>query len=479
MRRRATPRYELVGWLVAVAAVLVVYAAFTKQLPFASKYEIQAVVTSSNELRKGNPVRIAGVDVGNVTGISKGPGDTTMLELQISGEGRPVHRDARLTIRPRLFLEGGFTVALEPGSPSAPELEDGGVIPLSQTARPVQFDEILATFDTPTREDLKSTLAELRTGTEGGAAASLRQTALEAAPALRDLAVVAEAGRGERPRDLSRLVAGASRVTGALADREGELAPLVENLNRTAGALADHDTELAASVRELDPTLAAVPGALAAFERTLGPLRRFQAATRPSLPLVTPTLTRLRTFGRQLDAVAGSPAKPSEFPRLLVRLRPALRDIPKLSLLVRGLYPVVGPVVPCVRDNLAPTLNTKLDDGALSSGRPVWQDFLHGLVGLASSGQSFDANGLWMRYLFAADSASVPAPDPTGARPVWRGPGVAPPPYRPDAPCSDQAPPNLAARTGGPGAAARGAATDRPPGLADIRRVLRTAEGKR
>ena len=479
MRRGKTPRYELLGWLVVVVALLFVYGAFTKRLPFDSKYEVQAVVASSNELRKGSPVRIAGVDVGKLAKISEGPGDTTVLKLEIADEGRPVHSDARLSIRPRLFLEGGFTIALEPGSPSAPELEDGGTIPLSQTARPVQFDEILATFDTPTRENLKTTLAEFKTGTEGGAAASLRQATLEAAPALRDLAVVAEAGRGEQPRDLSRLVAGASRVTGALADREGQLAPLVENLNRTAGALGDHDAELAASVRELDPTLAAVPGALAAFERALPPLRRFQAATLPSLPLVTPTLTRLRTFGRQLDAVAGSPAKPSEFPRLLVRLRPALRDIPKLSLLVRGLYPVVGPVVPCVRDNLAPVLNSKLDDGALSSGRPVWQDFLHGLVGLTSSSQSFDANGLWMRYLFAADSASIPAPDPTGARPVWRGPGVAPPPYRPDAPCSDQAKPNLAAPAGGPGAAARSATPDRPPGLADIRRVLRQRSGKR
>ena len=474
MRRRETPRYELLGWLVAVAALLFTYGAFTKRLPFASEYEIQAVVASSNELRKGSPVRIAGVDVGKVTGISKGPGDTTVLKLEIAGEGRPVHKDARLRIRPRLFLEGGFTIALEPGSPSAPELEDGGVIPLTQTARPVQFDEILATFDAPTREGLKATLAELRTGTEGRAAASLRQTTLGLAPALRDLAVVAEAARGEQPRDLSGLVAGASRVTGALADREGELAPLVENLERAAGALADRDAELAATVRELDPTLAALPGALASFERTLGPLRRFQGATLPSLPLVTPTLTRLRRFGRRLDALAGSPAQPSELPRLLVRLRPALRDIPKLSLLVRGLYPVVGPVVPCVRDNLAPVLASKLDDGALSTGRPVWQDFLHGLVGLTSSGQSFDANGLWMRYLFAADSASVPAPVPTGARPVWRGPGVAPPPYRPDAPCSDQAAPNLAARAGGPGAAARRAATDKPPGLTDIRRVLRS-----
>ena len=453
--RQAGPNFVLIGCLTMLVAAVFTYAAFTKQIPFLAKYDVEAVVSSSNQLRAGAPVRVAGVEVGKVTGISPGPGHTTVLKLEIRDEGRPVHEDARLRIVPRLFLEGGFTVQLSPGTPRSPELEDGGTIPLPQTARPVQFDEILSTFDVPTRQALKSTFQELSTGFGGGSAASLRQTTRHIAPTLRDLAIVAEASRGQQLHDLSDFVRGASRVTGALADRETRLGPLVDDLNRTAGALASEDRALAASVRELDPTLAAAPGALAALERTLPPLDRFEAAIRPAVPLIPPTIDRLDAFGRELGTLSRSPAKPSELPRLLVRIRPTLRDIPRLSLLVRGLYPLAGPIVPCLRDNLVPVLNSKLDDGALSTNRPVWQDFLHGLVGLSGSSQNFDANGLSMRYLFSSDSGSVPAPAPIGSRPVWRGNGVAPPPVRKDVPCEDQQPPNLVPRSGGPGPAAR------------------------
>jgi phospholipid/cholesterol/gamma-HCH transport system substrate-binding protein len=474
-RGRSRPNFVLIGWLTVLAAAVFTYAAFTKQIPFLAKYDIEAVVSSSNQLRAGAPVRVAGVEVGKVSAISRGPGNTTVLKLEIRDEGRPVHEDARLRIVPRLFLEGGFTVQLSPGTPRSPELEDGGTIPLPQTARPVQFDEILSTFDVPTRQALKTTFKELATGFGGGSAASLRQTTRHIAPTLRDLSFVAEASRGTELHDLSDFVRGASRVTGALADRETRLGPLVDDLNRTAGALASQDQALAASVRELDPTLAATPGALAALERTLPPLDRFEAAIRPAVPLIPPTIDRLDAFGRELATLSRSPAKPSELPRLLVRIRPTLRDIPRLSLLVRGLYPLAGPIVPCLRDNLVPVLNSELDDGGLSTNRPVWQDFLHGLVGLSGTSQNFDANGLSMRYLFSSDSGSVPTPAPTGSRPVWRGNGVDPPPVRKDVPCEDQQPPNLVARAGGPGPAAR---NGRRQGL-ELQRMIRRFQRER
>ena len=470
------PNYVLVGWLVVLAAAVFTYAAFTKRIPFKPKYEVEAVVSSSNQLRAGAPVRVAGVEVGKVSGISAGPGHTTVLKLDIRKEGRPIHEDAHLRIVPRLFLEGGFTVQLSPGSPSSPELADGGTIPLPQTSRPVQFDEILSTFDVPTRQALKSTFKELATGFGGHSASSLRQTTRNIAPTLRDLSIVAEASRGHELHDLSGFMRGASRVSGALADRETRLGPLVDDLNRTAGALASQDEALAASVRELDPTLAATPGALAALERTLPPLDRFEAAIRPAVPLIPPTIDQLEAFGRELGKLSRSPAKPSELPRLLVRIRPTLRDIPRLSLLVRGLYPLAGPIVPCLRDNLVPVLNSELDDGPLSTNRPVWQDFLHGLVGLGGTSQNFDANGLSMRYLFSSDSGSIPTPTPIGSRPVWRGNGVEPPPVRKDVPCEDQQRPNLVARSGGPGPAAR---SGRAHSLDQLKRMVRRYQRER
>ncbi len=65
----------------------------------------------------GSPVRIAGVDVGKVVDIDEGPGNTTVVTMELNDSGRPVHRDATARIRPRVFLEGGFLVELQPGQP--------------------------------------------------------------------------------------------------------------------------------------------------------------------------------------------------------------------------------------------------------------------------------------------------------------------------------------------------------------------------
>ncbi|MBJ7347458.1 MAG: hypothetical protein JHC87_02675, partial [Thermoleophilaceae bacterium] len=58
------------------------------------------------------------------------------------------------------FLEGNFFVDLEPGSPSSPVLESGDSLPASQTAGPVQFDQLLTSFNYDTRRGLQIGLKE-------------------------------------------------------------------------------------------------------------------------------------------------------------------------------------------------------------------------------------------------------------------------------------------------------------------------------
>jgi hypothetical protein len=109
------------------------------------------------------------------------------------------------------------------------------------------------------------------------------------------------------------------------------------------------------------------------------------------------------------------------------------------------LLALVRPVTDCVRDRAVPVLQARLDDGSLSTGRPVWQDFVHGLVGIASAGQSFDRNGFYLRLSVGSGTNNpivVGPPRGVRTRPRWLGPGVQPP-YEPDAPCRAQAPPDL------------------------------------
>ena len=124
MRRakRLKPKNNAGVALLALAIILpLVYLGFTKSIPFKPQYEIKAAFESSNNLKKGSPVRIAGVEVGKVTKvepIEEGDG-AARVTMEIQDKGLPIHEDAELKIRPRIFLEGNFFVDMEPGSPSA------------------------------------------------------------------------------------------------------------------------------------------------------------------------------------------------------------------------------------------------------------------------------------------------------------------------------------------------------------------------
>ena len=236
------------------------------------------------------------------------------------------------------------------------------------------------------------------------------------------------------------------------------MADTVTSLNRAAAALAANDSALSASVRELDRVLIATPPALTALDRALPPTERFTRTIRPALRIAPPVLDRTAGLLGQLDALASSPDSPADFVRVIVRFKTTLPEIPRLALLARGLFPFVGPIVTCLSDHLMPVFNTKLDDGALSTGRPVWQDLLHAFVGFAGGSQNFDANGPWSRYLGSTGNNTLSTGDVPGVgklfggtqngldgvRPVWNGVSGYPP-FRPDQSCEKQAMPDLRA----------------------------------
>ena len=94
-------------------------------MPFTSYgYELNATFANSANIAKNSPVRIAGVEVGKVISTER-DGDATTVTFTVDDNGRPIHNDAFAMVRPRIFLEGNFFVDLDPGSPSAPDLDSG------------------------------------------------------------------------------------------------------------------------------------------------------------------------------------------------------------------------------------------------------------------------------------------------------------------------------------------------------------------
>ena len=209
-------------------------------------------------------MRIAGVDVGRVISTER-DGDATTVTFTVEGKGRPIHDDAFAAIRPRIFLEGNFFIELDPGSPSAPELDSGDTIPVSRTSTAVQLDEVLTALQSPVRADLSRLLESY------GTALTHKPTAAEDATQLPEVqgktgaealngafkyggdagrysAQVTNALLGTQPHDLSRLVAGAGRTFGAFASREADLQGLIDNFNVFTGALAAQSTNLSTTV---------------------------------------------------------------------------------------------------------------------------------------------------------------------------------------------------------------------------------------
>jgi phospholipid/cholesterol/gamma-HCH transport system substrate-binding protein len=459
MRRHQGRDPRALGLAGAIVIAALVYLTFAQRLPFTHRFQVTAIVKSSNGLRKNSPVRIAGVDVGKVDSMTRGPGHTTAVTFELSSRGRPIKSDATLKIRPRLFLEGGFYIDLKPGSPSASELHDGGTIPLPQTAIPVQFNQVLNTLDRPTRASLRSLLARGASSLSHGAARSLGASARPGVPALRDTAIVEEASLGTQPHDVSRLIGALSRITGALASGDAQLGQAITAFDRTTSAFAAESAPLARTVAEVDGLLARAPRALRATDAALPPTTQLAAASRPALRASPPVLRETASLLTQLQGLVSH----RELPTLTRRLGPTARRLPALTSRLITLFGLVAPVSQCLDSHVLPVFDEVAPDGALSSHEPIWHDLLHSSVGLASAAGEFDNNGPWIRYIYnlGKDTLSiqdtggnggklVAAVSPTTLRqrptPL---PLNAKPPLRPDAKCIDQPPVNLASRASG------------------------------
>ena len=133
---------------------------FTKDIPFTKPYELKAVFENAPPIHKGQAVRIAGVDVGKVSTVEPVGGDSpaVVVTMKLKDKALPIHKDAPIKVRPRIFFEGNLFFDIRPGTPEARRLDDGGTIPVSQTSAPVQLDQVLGTLKTDTRKDLQKLL---------------------------------------------------------------------------------------------------------------------------------------------------------------------------------------------------------------------------------------------------------------------------------------------------------------------------------
>jgi phospholipid/cholesterol/gamma-HCH transport system substrate-binding protein len=443
------------GVLTLALIAIAVYLGFTKSIPFRHHDTVQAVFPSANGIARNAPVRIAGVEVGKVTRIEHAAhgAQAAVVTMRIQRRGLPIHRDATMKIRPRIFLEGNFFVDVQPGSASAPRLHDGERIPINQTSAPVQLDQILAVLQAPTRRDLQGVLRELSSGLDGAGAAGLNRSIPYWAPAYRDSSIVSDALQGETDHDLSHFIAHEGTTAAVLDRHAGELKALITDFDTTAGTLAAHDEQLSAAVAELPRTLRAAEPALRTLNAAFPPVRRLIRDARPAVRSSGPTLDAAVPFVREVRGLVSEP----ELRGLSRDLRPVVPSLTALEQRSVPLYRQVRAASSCQNQVIVPWSHDRIEDKAFPSRGPVYQEATKPLPGLAGESRSGDANGQWFRVMVAAPKFAYPF----GAdRFFFTGEqiqGVNPPvpqnhkrsPLRPDVPCETQQPPDLRTIPGG------------------------------
>jgi virulence factor Mce-like protein len=472
--KRHRPRISnlAAGIVAAVVVAAAVYLAFGGPTPFAgSPFVLKALFTSETQLHIPSPVRIAGVDVGEVTSVRPvgHNSQAAVVTMNINTNGLPIHANATAAIRTRIFLEGNFYVDLQPGSPGAPILASGQTLPAANTSGPVQLDRVLAALTSHTRANLQTFVqgfgASLNErpsaaqdaaqnqdpsvrGLTGGQA--LNESLKYSAGAFRASAIVNQALLGIQPHDLSNAVVGNEQVFRALASRQTQLASLVTTFDATMSALASRQQDLSATIGALPPLLRTTNTALTSLNASFGPTRAFARTILPGVEQLDPTIQQALPWLAQATALVA----PAELGGLVKDLTPAVQQTASTIRSTTTLLSASDALARCISHNLVPTGNEVIQDPPLPSTTPVYQELLQSAVGIAGAGQNFDGNGRYLRSTPAGGSIPVQTGNlgsqgplhgnavlaPLGTRPAW--PGQAPP-VNGSRPCSQNAAPDL------------------------------------
>ena len=459
------------GVLVLIVGLLLTYFAFAKELPWSSPgYTATATFRDASTLRPSSPVRIAGVNVGEVTGV-EAEGDEAEVTFTVDPEGLPLHEDARITIRPRLFLGGNYFLDLRPGSPSSPDLPDGGSIPATQTATAVQLDEVLMALQRGDRRNLGDALEGFGSALDDpptpamdvgmdpevqglSGAEAINQSFDYGGRAGKSSSQVAQALLGEQAGDLRGMIKASASVFAQLASRESELSDLVTNLAITTGAFAAESQSLEDTLAELAPTVEQAQRDLPVINAAFPPLRAFAREVTPSVEELPATIRAGMPWLRQ----TGHLVQKSELGGIVDDLHAATPTLSQGTANLNGLLLQLGRFSRCQSQVLIPTGDTVIADPNFGTGQPNFHEFLYGTAAQAGQGATFDGNGQFLRiqpgggpYEVAAEipDGLPPLDDvnygrsiaaPTGTQPLK--PAKAPP-VRPDVPCFKSDPPSL------------------------------------
>jgi phospholipid/cholesterol/gamma-HCH transport system substrate-binding protein len=308
----------------------------------------------------GQEVRIAGVNVGDITGADVDDHGQARLKMAIE-RGHKIYENAKLVLRPKSPLNEMY-VTIDPGSPPSPEIPQGYTFPRSSTVRPVQIDEVLDHLDDNARSALTSLLSEsdvaltsaqtnLPRGLDG-----LRIVGDDLKPVAQQLAL--------RKQKIRELISALGEIANAVGGDDKRIQTLANGLQTTLHSFGTHEPQF-------DQSLAQLPGLVANLRRSTDAVQDLSGQLDPTLrnlqhasDAFPKALKDLRGTADKLDDVVDS-ARPflDELKPVVAHLRPFADDLhdalPELHQSTRRLDPITHALLPYLPDVGAFTVQTR------------------------------------------------------------------------------------------------------------------------
>lgn len=338
---RSAVRKHLPDVLAIVGLVVIAAAAATvilgKQrlappgwVPLVGKdfFELEAELSSAQAVTpgQGQTVNVAGVAVGEIGSVEL-RGGKAVIGMRIRPEHDRIYKDASILLRPKTGLKD-MVAELTPGTPAAGRLEEGGVIPVSQTLPDVNLDEILSALDADTRDYLLLLLNDGARGLGGERGEDLARAIRRIEPTAKYAREINE-GLARRRDNLARVVHNFSLLTDELGKRDTQLGRFVSSSNAVFETLAGEDASLRAILDRLPGTLRTTRESLASVEDLADVLGPTLEALRPAARSLAPSLRATRPLLRRTTPVIRDELRP--FARAALptvrELRPAVRDL--------------------------------------------------------------------------------------------------------------------------------------------------------
>ena len=327
---------------------------------------------------------------------------------------------------------------IQPGSPSAGDMDDGSTLPITQTASNVTLPDILDVLNSDVRTDLQTFLHEY--GTVASRAAGRRRSTGRSNPSSRPTGTArsrtTRCSAWTRTAMSSGSCAGSRRRSRRSPRTRSSLKALVTDLNTTAGAIAREDTALEAAVPALRDTLREGYPALGELNAALPTLRTFAREATPGVRSSVPALDAAIPWFTQARGLV----QQSELKGLAADLRHAVPSLVKLNTRLVPFLQQLRALSSCTNHVLVPFMESdipSIEEG--NSGHSVREQINRSFVGLAGESRNVDANTpvfhiQGVNPVKLATGKLEPAP-PLNSN--------VPPPHRPDVPCETQDPPNL------------------------------------